>query len=100
MQMVGTEATVDLEITLVRYRNPSSLACNGGDCDLFSGTCDNLFTFCLRAAGTSACTYEVSSTDGITDDDFLFTSSILSQIGLSNPTEFRNIAPTVSNYIH
>ena len=94
---VGTEATLDLEISLVRYSNPNSEDCDGGNCESSTlGTCDNLFTFCLRTSGTSACSYEISSTNDIEDDDFSFTSSVLSQIGLSNPIGFRSIAPTVS----
>ena len=94
---IDTEATLDVEISLVRYRNPNSEDCDGNNCESsLSGTCDNLFTFCLRTTGTSTCSYQISSTNDIEDDDFSFTSSILSQIGLSNPLGFRSIAPTVS----
>ena len=81
----------------MRYRNPNSDACSR-DCDLLAGLCDNMFTFCLRNSTTvtSECVNKISSTTAIGDDDFFFTSSVLSLIGLSNPIRFRNIATNVS----
>ena len=80
---------------LISYSNPSSEDCNGGNCEGVVGTCDNIFQFCLRAVGFFSC-LSVITTDDIEEDMiFSFGSSELSDLGISNPLQFSNIATTV-----
>ena len=98
-----------MQVLLETYRNPTSEDCDGCNCEVLNsdinifchpplGTCDNIFTFCLRIADTSQCTFGSPFTSAIYEnDDFSFTSrNVLRQLQISNPLTFSSIPAGVS----
>ena len=94
----GGCCTITLEVSLVRYSNPTSEDCDGGNCEGLIGTCDNIFTFCLQETSSSSCEHGRITTSDIESDSFLFSSSsVLRDLGLSsNVITFTGFVPTVS----
>ena len=90
-------ATLNVEVMLHSYSNPTSEDCDGGNCEGLIGTCDNVFTFCLRTVGGSSCLARIT-TDELENDDFTFTPTTLDALGISNPLVFSNIAVMVRIY--
>ena len=84
-----------MEVQLISYSNPDSEDCDGGNCEGFFGTCDNIFDFCLRAQGGFFCLASIT-TDDIEDDTLTFSTSELSILGISNPIQFNSIETEVS----
>ena len=86
-----------MEVRLHSYSNPLSRECDGDDCDII-GECDNIFEFCLRAAGSGFCLTNTITTDEISEDTLSFSASQLSDLGISNPLRFSGITTSVSMY--
>ena len=86
-----------MEVRLHSYSNPQSRECDGDDCDDVGG-CDNIFEFCLRAAGSDFCLTDKIITGEISEDTLSFSASQLSELGISNPLRFSDITTSVSMY--
>ena len=79
------------------YSNPDNEQCAGGHCELIpliQGPCDNQFEFCLQAVGSSSCLRAPIISQGLEEDEILFTEDDLEQLGISNPLKFFGI-PTL-----
>ena len=94
---------IDLQVSLQSYSNPNHLDCGGNHCEGFGSTglshCDNRFEFCLRTTTSSSCLSSTQSAGNVEDDSFVFSLAIRSQLGLSDPIVFANIAPPVSQIL-
>ena len=88
-----------MEVRLHSYSNPQSRDCDGDTCDpdILGAECDNIFLFCLRAAGSGSC-LNMITTDEISEDTLSFSASQLSELGISNPLRFSDITTSVSMY--
>lgn len=90
-------ATINVEVFLNSYSNPSSDDCDGGNCDGFFGTCDNIFAFCVGHVGSTVCLDSVIG--GIVEDDsFTFTPARVAALGISNPLVFTDLDTSVRMY--
>ena len=92
----AASATLNVEVMLHSYTNPTSEDCNGGNCeDESDGICDNVFTFCLRTVGRSSCLATITTDELENMDIFTFTPTITNILDISNPLVFSNIEVTV-----
>ena len=94
-------ATLNVEVTLVSYSNPTSQDCRDCHCEAScqastgSGTCDNVFSFCLRNVGSPSC-FTTIVTEEIHNDSFLFsTPEIINILGIANPLTYSGIRTSV-----
>ena len=90
-----------LRVRLHSYRNPLHHDTEGDQCDsgIFdTRVCENMFEFCLMRRSSSNCLHRVASSSYYADDDFAFTSSIFSALGIANPLVFTNV-PNVSQQL-
>lgn len=88
-----------LRVQLHSYRNPSHLDTEGDRCDsLGTRTCENKFKFCLTRSSSTTCLYRIAPSSYYADDDFTFTSSVISQLGITNPLVFTNV-PNVGRHL-
>ena len=101
------DAKVDVYVQLHSYLNPRSHDSNGEDCDYVyffttsTKTCENGFEFCLQSTSSSDndCPYGKKSTGKkfIENDNFEFTTNIVSDLGIQNPLVFSDLPPEVSH---
>lgn len=91
-------ATLNVEVRLHSYSNPTSEECDGGNCDGFFGTCDNHFTFCIGRVGSTSCLDLVIAEYGWEDDSITFTPAIVAELGLTNPLVFTGLDASVRMY--
>lgn len=99
--MQRVDCTINLDVSLGMYVNPTSEDCDGGNCEaVIDGVCDNVFMFCLQEVNSAAspCNHGRISTNDIESDSFSFTAtSVLNMLGLSsNIVSFMEVVPTVS----
>ena len=95
LPQAAATATLNVEVMLQSYINPTSEVCKGGNCDVLGGACDIIFTFCLRTVGSSSC-LATTTTDDVVDDNFAFSSQIVNDLGINNPLVFSNLTVSVS----
>ena len=91
---------LNLEITLVRYSNPTHESCDGEHCEDLVGAfitdqCDNYFTFQLRTQGSSTLLSPKITTSDYQKDVFSFDASVLAALGIPKPLTFHNLNPIV-----
>ena len=82
--------SVNLEVSLVSYSNPSNNACNGGHCEAGLGECDTYYYLQLVTKDSSTPLYK--ETNNYTGKVFL---SVPTRVGIAEPMTFSNLNPTV-----
>lgn len=92
-------ATLDVEVRLHSYSNPTHEDCSGLPCDI-DGSCDNMFEFCVGVNTPQGfrCFSPKRISDVISDDVLTFNESALIELGVSNPLSFYDISTSVSNW--
>ena len=91
-------ASLNVEAMLHSYSNPTSEDCDGGNCEGVSGTCDNVFTFCLQMIGSTSC-IATTTTDDLENDIFMFNKVNADNLGIINPLVYSNLIVSVSNIL-
>ena len=98
----STEASLSLDIELDSYINPTRESSTGMPCNTSSGICNNEFHFCLQpsSSDTVSCPFGMLVTNTTQNDNFTFGDiAILQELGISNPLNFPDFLPMVSDHV-